>query len=245
MSLLANLTTSTDIEDEKDVVGGGYSPLESGLYPATIRLAYLQKSAGGALSLILNMETDSKREIRQTLWMTSGDAKGNLNYFVNKDGEKQYLPGFTHANALALLTVGKEISQLEPEKKVINLYNKEAKGEVPTPVEMLTELLGQEILVGVIKQTVDKTTKADDGSYVPTGETRDENEIDKFFRARDRKTTAEIRAQKDAVFADTWAAKWNGQTKDKSSKGKGVGGVAGAPKAAANSAGKPTTSLFG
>ena len=113
MSLLANLTTSTDIEDEKDVVGGGYSPLESGLYPATIRLAYLEKSSGGALSLVLNLETDAKREIRQTLWMTSGNAKGNLNYFVNKDGEKQYLPGFTHANALTLLTIGKEISQLE------------------------------------------------------------------------------------------------------------------------------------
>ena len=246
MSLLANLTTSTDIEDEKDVVGGGYTPLESALYPATIRLAYLEKSSGGALSLVLNLETDAKREIRQTLWMTSGNAKGNLNYFVNKDGEKRYLPGFTHANALALLTIGKEISQLEPEKKVINLYNKEAKGEVPTTVEMLTELLGQEILVGVIKQIVDKTAKDDAGNYVPTGETREENEIDKFFRARDRKTTAEIRASKDAVFADTWAAKWNGKTKDKSTKSKSAGGVAGAPKAAANAANnKPTTSLFG
>ena len=81
--------------------------------------------------------------------------------------------------------------------------------------------------------------------YQPTGETRDENEIDKFFRASDRKTTAEIRAQvEEAKFADTWLEKWQGKVKDKSSKTAATG-TPGAPRAAAPAAAKkPATSLF-
>lgn len=243
MSLLSGLTTDTSIADEKDSVGGGYAPLDSGLYPATISLAYVSKSSGGAIGLNLVLTTEAGKDIRQTLWMTSGTAKGCKNYYEDKAGDKQYLPGFLHANALALLTVGKEIGQLDTEKKVINLYSAEAKAEVPTPVDMLTDLLGQEILVGLIKQVVDKNVKTDAG-YVPSGETREENEIDKFFRASDRKTTAEIRAQaSEAVFVETWAKKWNGEVKNKATKN---AGTAGAPTpAAAGGTAKPTTSLFG
>lgn len=244
MSLLSTLTSDASIANEKDSVGGG-GVLDSGLYPATVTLAYVQKSEGGALGLVLQAKTNQGRDIRQTLWMTSGTAKGCKNYY-EKDGVKHYLPGYVAANALALLTTGKEISELDTETKVVNVYNKDAKAEVPTKVEAIVDLMGQEILIGVIKQTVDKTQKTDAGTYVPTGETRDENEIDKFFRASDRKTTAEIRAQaEEAAFADVWEKKWAGVTKDKASKGAGVAGV---PKlgAAANAGAikKPTTSLF-
>ena len=244
MSLLSTLTSDASIANEKDSVGGG-GVLDSGLYPATVTLAYVQKSEGGALGLVLQAKTNQGRDIRQTLWMTSGTTKGCKNYY-EKDGVKNYLPGYVAANALALLTTGKEISELDTETKVVNVYNKDAKAEVPTKVEAIVDLMGQEILIGVIKQTVDKTQKTDAGTYVPTGETRDENEIDKFFRASDRKTTAEIRAQaEEAAFADVWEKKWAGVTKDKASKGAGVAGV---PKlgAAANAGAikKPTTSLF-
>jgi hypothetical protein len=244
MNMLASLTTDSSIAEEKDSVGGG-GVLESGIYAAKIALAYITKSAGGAMGLVLNLKTDAGREIRQTLWMTSGTAKGCKNYY-EKDGQKNYLPGFNHANSLALLTVGKEISQLETETKVVNVYSAEAKAEVPTKVEMLMDLLDQDIIVGLIKQTVDKTKKNEStGVYEATGETRDENEIDKLFRARDRMTTAEIRAQAEtATFIDTWDAKFSGQTK---MKAKGAQGTAGAPKAAAGApaaAKKPTTSLF-
>ena len=133
--------------------------------------------------------------------------------------------------------------------KVINAYNKDAKAEVPTKVEAIVDLMGQEILIGVIKQTVDKTKKNEaTGTYEPTGETREENEIDKFFRARDRMTTAEIRAKAEtAAFADTWSAKWTGKSRDKS-KGASAAGTAGMPgrkpAAAAQAAGKPANSLF-
>jgi hypothetical protein len=244
MSLLASLSTDASIADEKDSVGST-GALDSGLYKAKVALAYITKSTGGAMGLVLNLKTDANREIRQTLWMTSGTAKGGKNYYEDKNGDKQYLPGFLHANSLALLTVGKEIAALDTETKVVNVYSVEAKSEVPTKVEMLMDLIGQEVIVGLIKQTVDKTKKNDAGIYEATGETRDENEIDKLFRAKDRMTTAEIRAQAEsASFIDTWDAKFTGTVKNKA---KGAAGTAGAPKAAgapAAAAKKPTTSLF-
>ena len=244
MNMLATLSTDAAIAEEKDSVGGS-SVLDSGLYNATVTMAYLTKSQGGALGMVLTLKTDAGKDIRQTLWMTSGTAKGCKNYYEDKNGEKHYLPGFNHANSLALLTCGKEISQLDTETKVVNVYSAEAKSEVPTKVEVPMDLLGKEIIVGLIKQTVDKTKKNDAGVYEATGETRDENEIDKLFRARDRMTTAEIRAQAEtAGFIDTWSAKFTGTVRDKS---KGASGTAGAPKAAgapAAAAKKPTTSLF-
>lgn len=241
MSLLANLSTDDSIENEKDVVMSG-GPLDSGAYKATVSLAYLTESSGGAVGLVLHFKTETGRELRQTLWMTSGKAKGKKNYY-EKDGQKFYLPGFNNANSLALLTIGKEIGDLEPETKVVQVYSPEAKSEVPTKVECLTELMGQEIVVGVIKQVVDKTQKDDAGVYQPTGETREENEIDKFFRARDLMTTAEIRAKADeAAFHQTWVDKWTGQVRERAKGSNGAQGKAGAPKAGAST--KPTTSLF-
>lgn len=251
MSLLNNLTTSDDIQGEKDVVGGGFSPLDTAIYKSTVTLAYLQKSAGGALGLNLHLTTDAGREVRQTLWMASGDAKGNKNFFIDKNGDKQYLPGFNLANSLCMLTVGVEIAQMETEKKTVSLYSPEAKAEVPTSVDMLMDLLGKEVYVAIFKQIEDKSVKGEDGKYHPTGETIEKNEIDKFFCAldgHDKKTVMEIQGKaEEAVFYNTWDQKWTGQVRDRS---KGTSGTAGAPgagtpmAAAAQAASKPATSLF-
>lgn len=245
MSIFKNVTSDDSIANERDSVGGG-GVLESGLYPATVKLAYATTAASGAMGLVLHLQTEQGREIRETLWITSGKAKGGKNYY-EKDGQKHYLPGYLNATALTLLTVGEELSEVDTETKVVNVYSREAKAEVPTKVEMLMDLLDQPIHVGVIKEIVDKTTQADDGSYVPTGETREQNVIDKFFRASDNRTTSEIRAKsEDAVFVNTWKERWSGKTRDRSTKG-----VANTPARSAGSgiaanqpAKKPTTSLF-
>jgi hypothetical protein len=247
MSMLKQLSSDESISNEKDSVGFN-GPLDSAIYKSSISLAYLQKSDGGALGLVLNAKTADGREIRQTLWMTSGTAKGCKNFYVDKEGAKHYLPGFNLANSLALLTTGKEISELDTETKVVNVYSAAVKGDVPTKVEMVMDLLGKDINIGLLKQTVDKTAKVDGGGYEPTGETRDENEIDKFFRARDNMTTAELRAEAtEAVFAATWTSKWVGQVRNKATVAKGSRGTAGAPKVAgaiAGAAKKPANSLF-
>lgn len=239
MSLLATLTTDSKIADETDSVGSRV--LDTDVYRATITSAYIGTADSGALSLVLQAKTETNDTIKSTLWMTSGKEKGCKNYY-EKDGEKHYLPGFLHANSLALLTCGKEISQIETEQKVVKVYSSTAKAEVPTKVEMLMELLGKEVKIGLMKQKVDKTKKNAAGVYEATGETREENEIDKLFRASDDKTTAEIRAQaEEAVFINTWLDKFKGTVKNKS---KGQAGTAGAPGAPASATKKAATSLF-
>ena len=242
MSLLKTLATDDTIAQERDSVGGN-GPLDSGLYTMSIAMAHIKKADSGALGLVLSLKTEDNKEVRQTMWMTSGSAKGGKNYY-EKDGEKHYLPGFLQANAIALLSCGKEISDLDTEEKVIKLYSFDAKAEVPTKVDAVVDLIGKQIIVGLIKQTVDKTAKDGNGVYQPTGDTREENEIDKIFRASDRMTTAEIRAQAtEATFIDTWANKWTGKTKNKAKGFTGTAGAPGAKPAAAST--KPTTSLFG
>ena len=255
MSILASLVTDDSITNEKDTVGGGGNRiLDSGLYLCTVETAYITKATSGALGLVVNFKTEDGRDLRQTFWLTSGSAKGCKNYY-EKNGEKHYLPGFIMANSLSLLTTGMEINQLETEKKVIPLYNPEAKAEVPTKVDMVMDLLGKEILAGVLKVIVDKTKKNEaTGIYEPTGETREENEVDKFFRVRDKMTTAEIRAQApEATFYKVWAEKWTGKVKEKAKgAGQAAGGLAnantgslGLPKApTASGIKRPTTSLF-
>lgn len=235
MSLLAGLATDDSIENETDSVGGG-GLLDSDVYTMKVTMAYLNKSAGGALGLNLYLETDDKREVRETLWVTSGNAKGNKNTYINRRGETKYLPGFNTANSLSLLTTGKEINKLATEEKTVKVYSPDAGGEVPTKVDVITDLIGQEIKAGIQKQVVDKRVKGNDGQYRPSGETREINAIDKFFRAKDNLTTAEIRGGAEkGEFIDRWLDKNQGAVRDltDSSASASVGGnvKSGAPAA--------------
>jgi hypothetical protein len=255
--MLASLTTSNDIAEEKDSLGGGSRVRESGIYRFTVALAYLQLASSEAMGLHLVLK-DEAGEFKQAMYLTSGKEKGKLNYYKDKDGNKHYLPGFNMANSLALLTTGREISALSTEEKVVNIYNFESKSEVPTKVQCITDIMGQEVYAAVMKRVVDKSAKDAAGVYQPTGETREENEIDKFFCAKDgfdKMTSAEIKAKQasgttpEVLFFDQWAEKNNGKVIDKSTKGAGAGkpGAPGKPAGAgaAPAAGKPTTSLFG
>jgi hypothetical protein len=239
MSLLAQLSTDDTIKQKQYNVGN--SPLESGCYPLTVQTAYITTSDGGALGLVCAFKTDGGRDFKQTLWMTSGTAKGGKNFYTDKNGDKQYLPGFLMANSLAQLATGKEISALDTETKVVKQYNKDAGKEMPVQVNMVMDLLGTQVIAGILKQTVDKTAKDSDGIYKPTGETRDENEIDKLFRAKDSLTVAEIRnGDTEAKYIETWKTKWTGKTKMKAKGATANAGTPGAPKAAA----KKPVSLF-
>lgn len=238
MSLLKNLETKANVEGEKDVLGGG-GVLDTNVYPMKVKVAYFTSAASGAVAINLQGDVDGK-EVRQQFWVLSGNDKGNKNTYT-KDGKEYYLPSFLTANSLALLTVGKELSQLDVEKKVIKLYDFEAKEERPTEVDVLVELTGQLIQAGIQKQTVDKNEKGDDGKYYPTGETREINEIVKFFRYDDGLTVPEIeKGVTEAKFKDDWVAKWAGKVINKA-KGNKDGAKSGLPSGGAKTG---TSSLF-
>ncbi len=240
--LLGNLAMDDDIQDGGDRLGG-FSILESGLVDLTVKHAYLITANSGAMGVVAAFETQDGVALNQTFYITSGTAKGKLTYWVDKKtNDKKYLPGFVLANHLCLLAGKKKINQMATEKRVIDLYNAEAKADVPTEVDMLVDLIGKSITAGVIKQLVDKQKKGDDGKYHPTGETREQNEIDKFFRQRDGLTVTEILAKlTEPVFREKWANKWTGVTQDKTSKETGTAGLPGMTGA---SAPVTETSLF-
>lgn len=218
--MLADLTSDDgDVKGEKDSVGGA-RVLDTGLYKMKITMAYIMTAASEALGLVCHFKGEEGQELRQTFWMTSGKAKGKKNYFLDKNGEKQYLPGFNQANAIAAFTTKKEINQLEPEEKIVSIYDYEAKAELPKKMPVLTEMIGQEIVLGVQRQLVDKTEKGDDDKYYPTGETREQNDVDKIFRASDMKTMTEVRGKaEEANFFKIWDEKFKGKVQDKSTKG--------------------------
>jgi hypothetical protein len=252
MSLLKNLKTDASIAGEKDSLGGGRL-FESGLLNMAVTMAYLKESDSGALGVFVTLKNKAdNQELRVSQYVTSGKAKGQKNTYTDKDGNEQYLPGFLIMNGLAELTTGVQLSDLETEDKLVNIYSAAAKAEVPTKVPVLTQLIGQEINVGVVKQRVNKQIKNDAGVYVDTNDERFINEVDKFFCAKDKflnMTVAEIKGKADeAKFYKDWAEKNTGKLIDRF---KPVGnGTAGAPArtgaaAATGGTAKPASSLFG
>lgn len=236
-----NLKTDGKTEEQGDFLGGAHI-FESGVYPMRIDMAYQGLSKKGANSLVLVFKTREGKELRFTIWVTSSTEKGGTHYYVDKNGEQQYLPGFNQANSLARLTNDKELFQLITEDKVVNIYDFTARKEIPTTVPVFTELLDKDVFVGVIKQISDKRAKNASGEYVPTGETREENDVDKFFRASDGLTATEIKAGADhPEFMTRWKKKWEGQIRDRSV---GVAKNAGTPGMPAGAGKTDTPSIF-
>lgn len=230
-NIFANLNTN-GMEQVKDSLGG-YSPLETNTYLAKVKNAYVTMSKNNAMAINLVCDIDG-REYREQLWITNAQGQ---NYYTSKTGGRIPLPGFTVINDICLCGVEKSLDQMDAEPRVFKIYDYEAKAEMPKEVPTIVDLLDSEIILGITKQVVDKTVKDANGNYVPSGETREENVIEKVFHAATKKTVSEAKDGKEATFHDKWVAKNAGKTKMKA-KGKAEG-TAGAPQ-------KPAVkSLFG
>lgn len=164
---------------EDDYIGGG-GVLDTDIYPATIKYAYIGKAANSdARNLTLCLKVNGL-EITRSIWMTN--RNGDVTYTDKKTKEAKNLPGFNQVNGLCMLLASKEVGDMDVEEKVLNLYDYESKKEVPQSVDCFTELHGVTLNVAIQKQIVDKNEKNEStGDYEPTGETRTENEFIKFF----------------------------------------------------------------
>ena len=210
------LAIGADVEKTNtDTLGGSYTK-DTGLYPCTVDMAYLGKSRGGAMSLNLHLKLASdKSVIRQTLWVTSGDAKGNKNFYTNKDGKKFLLPGMVLADQIAAITTGKPMGELSAEEKTIKLWDYDAGAEKPTEVPVVTEMLGQPILIALMKHRENKRVNDGSGNYIPTADERIFNEIDKVFYPDGFSVTEKEANAAEAKFHKQWAEKYpNGYVED-------------------------------
>lgn len=243
-NLLAGIKTADKVEEVKDVLASGkFEKVESGVYDATIKYAYLQAASTGSVGLHLEFELEGGTLMKETMYITN--AQGENFYVDKKDAKKKHLlGGFVTADAIALLAAQKSIVDLKPEDRIIKLRDFDLQKDVPTTVSMLVELVDKPVRLGIIKKIKDKTTKTDEiGAngkpvYKPTGETMVLNEVDKVFHLTNNMTVPELRAgATEAEFITSWKDKWEGKTYDSSKGTKGGAGGGTTTK-------KSTASLF-
>jgi len=235
---IAALQLEADVEStNEDVLGGGGFTLDTGLYAMIVDNAYLDRSSGGAMNINLHLKKKAggNQVYRQTIYITSGEAKGKLPYYVGKDGKKHPLPGYSLVNLIHKITTGKPLNEIAPEKKIVKLWDFDASAEVPREVPVVVEMVGQEILVGMHKVRENKRAQQG-GEWVDTNEAREFNEINKVFYP-DGFTVSEKAAEADeAAFVTKWeGANASDYVRDKFKP------VAGAPQGGSASAAPATT----
>ena len=226
VNIFGNLTTE-GLEQSQDRLGG-FRVLESGAYTGTIKAAYAGKSPHShaqSISVILDTEAG---EYRETFWITNRD---NQNFFRNKQDntKKVPLPGFVIIEDLCLVTSNKPLADQVTEDKIMNVYDPEAKKEMPKSVPMLVELLGKKVTFGILKETRNKQVKnSSTGEYEDTAESREENVTDKVFHYPSNLTVVEARQGTTvATFFNAWVEKNKGVTRDRRTNKSGAGGNGG------------------
>ena len=235
--------TNDGLEKSGDHLGGG-GLLETNGYDGKIKVAYAGKSTSSKSQSVTVVIDVNGHELRETFWVCN--KNGVHTYEDKKDPTKKYgIPGFVTIDNLCLITTGKGLAEQAFAEKTVNIYDYDAKQELPKSVQVLDDLTGKDVGLLVVKQTVDKTKKDESGNYNPTGETRDENVIEKFVDMASKRTVTEAQeGVESAVFYHKWVEKNQGKTKNKA---KGAEGKSGSPNGSppSSSESKPTTSLFG
>jgi hypothetical protein len=225
MSLFSGMTND-GLEETEDRLGG-YSVYASDIYNATVKMAYAGKSASGANFISFEFDLGSGRNYREVAYFTN---KKGENFWINETKKKIPLPGFSLVDDICLLTTEEPLAAQVTEDKMVKVYDADAKKEMPKSVPVLINLLGKPISLGVLKQLEDKTAKSSSGEYLPTGETRETNAIDKAFHTDTKLTVVEARLGKDAgEFWDKWLEKNKDAVRDRRSKNGGATGAPGRP----------------
>jgi hypothetical protein len=252
MSLLANLKRTANIEAATDYPMNARPKMSPGLHNMTIEMAYLGESSGGSISVTLKLVAATGATLDTTLYITSVREKGQKHYFIDKQtGAQKYLPSFTVVNDMARLTADQELFELEPEEKTVMVYNYDLKKDVPTTKQVLTELIGKEITVGVVGVLKDQFK--DPTKFYTSFE------IDKVFHTETGCTVVELESGlTEGVYIKSWAER-NTPTEENSNLGirdkrekskEGAKTLTGnstttAPSSAPFSGGTPISSKFG
>lgn len=193
-NIFAGAKTAKDdagIDDDYIRSGGA---VETDIYEATIKAMFNRGSTKSKAMSIIVMLDVAGREVMSQTWVTNSD--GGVIYKDKKDGDKpKNLPGFNQMNTLALLVTGKSLGELSMEERTLKLWDATAKAEINQVVDCYVDLHGEKVQVAIQKQIVDKE-KLVEGSnparYEPTGETREVNEVVKYFPADKLVTISEV-----------------------------------------------------
>lgn len=232
MSMFSGITTE-GLEKTEDRLGG-FKVWPTNVYDAKIKMIYGTTSAGGAKGVVIHLDINGE-EYRETVWFTN---KQGQNY-SEKDGKKTSLPGFITLNEMAALSTGFGIEGQTFEEKQVMIWDRDAGKELPKAAEVITSMLDKPITVAIQQNLEDKSVKQGN-EYIPTGETRDTNTIDKCFHTETRRTYNEVVENIDADFLNRWLERNEGKVRNRA---KGAG-KAGTPGGTTGGAPKAQQSLF-
>ena len=213
MSFLKKLKTTEKVEKPKDSLGG-VQVRPSAINTFKIKNIYfLPAVPSGAMMCHLTVTDEAGLDYRESICVASGDAKGNKSTYTNAKGEAHYLPGYIIINDIAMLTIETDITDLETETITVKHYDKEAKKEVPTEVEVVTEMIGEEVQLA-IKHIIKNKQEQINGKYVDVNDRREINEIAAAFHSESDQTLNEAIADTDAEFKQKWLDKNEGKPFD-------------------------------
>lgn len=231
-----NIDNDVVQEEERDSTGG-FKVFESDIHEMIIKAAYLDKSERGANNVTILFETPKGESFKLVEYITGRSGK---NYYIDKkDGKtKRPMVGLTKMNSLAKLVKGTDLGKQLIEDKVHKIWDNSQKKEVPQTRKTFTEWSDQTVFLGMKKILENKSVKNDSWvegmpakeKYLPTTETRESNEVDKYFD-KNKATNPEIEAGTPPAFFEDWLKVHKGKVKDKTDKSlkSGSPAVAGAP----------------
>ena len=209
----SNLAQVEDVEAATDSIGG-FSLLASGLYKMTIEMAYMGTAPKGSEILALDLVNDSGQRYSETIYLTSGTAKGVKNTY-ERGGKTHYLPGFILGKDVVELAGKVAIDKVTLETKTIQKYNFLSKQIEPLEVETVKDIIGKQLIVGIIRFKQNKNKPDATGEYKKSNDIREGNYIDKVFDIATRLSTVEkAKNVTTPTFLNTWHSKWKDKIED-------------------------------
>ena len=117
------------------------------------------------------------------------------------------MPSYVRMKNIDFLLSKKLQETPRTEKKLIKIWNAEAKKEVPTEKDMLVEWVGKPLTILVTKTKEFKQTKNADGVYVDTDEVKTLAVVDFYVDAVTNKTQNEISGNQEPLICTKWLEK--------------------------------------
>jgi len=200
MSLFASMELGEDIVEATDKIGGGYAKFnDTGYYEVEIEKAYAGTSNGGAFSVTVHFKREDGAKLQMTEYISSGTSKGCKNYYLDKNGVKQYLPGYNKIKSLdAILGYDRQYPLTSTGK--VMLWDRDLKTEIPVEKEVIKEWVGKKVGILVMKKLEDK--------YANPTEFRTLFEVEHFVLPKTGQTRNEIVAGSFG-FKDKWLEKFD------------------------------------
>lgn len=201
----------------KDTLGG-FGRLPTDIYVGKIKQAYFVDSeVSESQSVVLTVgltenfagdEVDREYTERCLITNKDGDA------FFEKNGHKVPLQGFTIIDDICQILTEASLTEQETETKKIKIRDRTSGEDIPTPVEVLIDIIGEEIALAIQHKRENKREKDSKGNYQPKPEPVELNSIVKVFSADDFSTLLELEEEKDPTFAEKWMERYHGKMYD-------------------------------